>query len=279
MAQDHKIQQQRFELKYLIPAGLTHPIRDFVSCYLEPDDYARANPDLSYTIHSLYLDSDDLKTHQAALNGTKNRFKLRLRYYNDNPATPVFFEIKRRMDNCILKRRCPVRRDAVSLLMVGQLPGPEQLLSVEPRHLGTLHRFNELLLELNARPRMHNRYRREAWVSRHDNSIRVTFDRQIQIEPFFEARAVVNMDSPTRVFSEFVILELKFTTRFPGWFEELVQHFGLMQFTSAKYSEGVNLLGEHRFRPLRRVDGFDSVPSRPGPAPGKSRSSVHNCHL
>src|SRR5207245_10167075 len=115
---------------------------DFVSCYLECDDYGAGRPNLSYPIHTLYLDSDALATFQASVNGTKNRFKLRLRYYDDRPNTPVFFEIKGRVDNCILKERCGVTRDAVPLLLSGHLPEPDQLLSREPRHFATLPRFN-----------------------------------------------------------------------------------------------------------------------------------------
>lgn len=247
MSQDHRLQQQRFELKYPIDEGITPQLRDFVSSYLELDDFAVGCRDLSYPIHSLYLDSDDLKTHHAAVNGAKNRFKLRLRYYDDRPDTPVFFEIKRRMDNCIIKQRCGVRREAVSLLLAGQLPEPAHLLSTEPRHLVALQRFNLLLHQINARPKLHNNYLREAWVSPHDNSVRVTFDRHIRVEPWFRAKAVVEMDQPVSVYPEFVILELKFTTRFPDWFKDMVRRFDLMQLSAAKYSQGVEVLGEHRF--------------------------------
>ena len=50
----------------------------------------------------------------ASINGTKNRFKLRLRYYDSSPSSPVFFEVKARVDNCILKERCGVVRDAAA---------------------------------------------------------------------------------------------------------------------------------------------------------------------
>src|ERR1035437_9302770 len=123
MAQDHRLQQQRFELKYLIDESITLRIRDFVSSYLELDDYGAAQPNLSYPVHSLYLDSDDLKTHHASVNGTKNRFKLRLRYYDDKPETPVFFEVKARMDNCILKHPGGVGRGAFPLLLGGPRQG------------------------------------------------------------------------------------------------------------------------------------------------------------
>ncbi len=240
-------QQQRFELKYLIPEEIAPAIRDFASSYLELDDFAVGRPNFAYPVHSVYLDSDDLKTHQATINGTKNRFKLRLRYYDDKPSTPVFFEVKARVDNCILKQRCGVKREFVPLLVAGQLPEPEYLVGKEPKQMVALQRFNYLLHQLNARPKVHNNYLREAWVSPHDNSVRVTFDRNVRIEPYFRTRAIIEMTNPVQVYPEFTILEIKFTTRYPDWLKELVRSFNLMQFSAAKYSEGIVTLGEHLF--------------------------------
>jgi VTC domain len=247
MSQVHRLQQRRFELKYLIDEAITGALRDFVSSYLELDDFGMGQPNFSYPVHSLYLDSDDLKTCQASINGTKNRFKLRLRYYDDLPTTPVFFEVKARVDNCILKQRCGVAREAIPMLLAGHLPEPHHLLSREPRHWAALQRFNLLLNQLDARPKVHNSYAREAWVSPHDESIRVTFDRNILMEPCFVPNPVLTMEHPKPLFPEFVVLELKFTGRFPNWFGDMVRHFNLMQFSSAKYAEGVVVLGEHRF--------------------------------
>jgi hypothetical protein len=140
-----------------------------------------------------------------------------------------------------------VKREAVPLLLAGQLPEPDQLLSTEARHLATLQQFNLLQHQLNARPKAHNHYFREAWVSPNDNSLRVTMDRHIQIEPYFNAHAVTEMTRPMRVFREFVVLELKFTARFPSWLRELVSKFNCMQLSASKYGEGIVLLGESRF--------------------------------
>jgi hypothetical protein len=247
MSHVHRLQQRRFELKYLIDEAITPGLRDFLSGYLVPDDYGFGMPNLSYPVHSVYLDSDDLKTYHSSINGTKNRFKLRLRYYDAKQETPVFFEVKARVDNCILKQRCGVRRDAVPWMIRGQLPLPSQLLSQGPKEVGALQNFLQLMCQIKARPKAHNSYLREAWVSPNDDSVRVTFDRQIRIEPSFLPEAPIEMKRPVRVFPESVVLELKFTARFPNWFNELVRRFNLMQFSSAKYAEGVILLGEHRF--------------------------------
>lgn len=254
MAQDHRLQPQRFELKYLVKEELVQPIRDFVGCYLELDDFSVGRKDNSYEIHSVYFDSADLHTHQATINADKNRFKLRLRYYDGQPDSPVFCEIKQRIDNSILKKRCAIRRATVPQLVAGQMPALEQLMTQEPRHLVALQRFNELMLRLNASPRLHNHYRREAWVSPHDNSIRVTLDRNICVEPYFGDQAIVSMSRPTWIYQEWIVLELKFTGRFPNWFNGLVSRFNLMRAAAMKYSGGVMTVGEgnfHRANPLR----------------------------
>ena len=107
-------------------------IRDFVGSCLEHDEYSRQCPDHAYPIHSLYLDSEDLRLYWDVINGVKNRSKLRLRFYDDDPESPVFFEIKRRINDAIVKQRCPVRREAVRSLLSGQLPTPEDLCSTRP---------------------------------------------------------------------------------------------------------------------------------------------------
>ena len=104
------MQLQRWELKYIIPEDTALAVARFVSSYTVLDDYGVGKPHNSYPIHSLYLDSEALTIYWHTINGNKNRFKLRLRFYDNDPESPVFFEIKRRMNNAILKQRGGVRR-------------------------------------------------------------------------------------------------------------------------------------------------------------------------
>jgi hypothetical protein len=241
------MQTQRFELKYLISERTALAIRDFVASYLEIDEHGAGRPNLAYSVHSLYLDSKDLYTHRQAVNGTRNRFKLRLRYYDDSPDSPVFFEIKRRVNNCILKQRGGVRREAVGWLLAGHLPDAEHLVSGEPRHLVALQRFNLLMSQLQAQPTAHVYYDREAWVGPKDNAVRVTLDRGMHCVPCFTAELSIARTGEILTFGDKVILELKFTNYFPSWLKEMVRIYGLMQGSAAKYSEGIMVLGEHRF--------------------------------
>ncbi len=238
------LQHQRLELKYIVHEETAVAVRDFISSYLTLDKFGVGWPDLSYPVHSLYLDSSDLAFYWHTINGNKNRHKLRLRYYSDQSAAPVYCEIKRRINGAILKQRGAVQRDAVGGLLAGQLPGPEQLFLDDPGQMLALGRFCELMEHYRAKPKAYVAYRREAWVCSGGNATRVTMDRQIRLE--FEPAVILRteMQRPLEVFPGRVVLELKFTGRFPDWFGELVRCFNLWQCGAAKYADGIALLAE-----------------------------------
>lgn len=241
-----RLQLQRFELKYFIPERITGAVRDFVRAYLELDENSQGRPDHSYPIHSIYLDSDGLKTYWETVRGAKNRYKLRMRYYDDQPDSPIYLEIKRRMADAILKQRCAIRREAVPDLLKGRLPERSAILSEDPKQVVALQRFCELVNSIHARPKMHIAYLREAWVSPNDDNVRVTMDRQVRASVERFPRLTTEMDRPVKVFDPLVVLELKFTSRFPNWFGHLVQAFDLERRSAAKYADGVANIGEHR---------------------------------
>lgn len=232
----------RYELKYLIPEALAQRVRHFVQQYLEVDEYGQSQSDLSYSVHSLYLDSDDWKIYWRTVNGDKNRFKLRIRYYTENPSVPVFFEIKRRQKDVIFKHRCAVQRDAVPGILAGLQPCPQNLPHTSAEDMEALQEFIRLQLILQARPKFHVFYRREAYVNDFNNEIRVTFDRDVGAVARFDGQLLTRTAgayecSPAGL----VILELKFTSRFPGWYRDLVEIFNLTQTGAAKYVESANL--------------------------------------
>lgn len=244
-----RLQATRFELKYCVNAQVALQMREFVRGYLVPDEFCVGKPDHSYHIHSIYLDSDDLQIYWDVLNSNKNRYKLRIRYYDDRPDTPVFFEIKRRMNDAILKKRCAVRRDAVAQLLAGQLPEAQHLISPSPKSFDAIQEFCHLKEDLRASPKTQVAYRREAWVGTADNSVRVSFDRDVCSAPNFTGITTTSIENYVMPFAPDVILELKFTGRFPNWFREMVELFGVMPRGAAKYADGVDRLGEPRLNP------------------------------
>jgi hypothetical protein len=276
------LQSQRFELKYLVNEEVALAMRDFVRSYLVLDEFAARSSTLAYPNHSLYLDSIDLRLYWDVVNGNKNRHKLRLRFYDDNPAAPVFFEIKRRSDSAILKERGAVRREAVPSLLAGQFPEPCHLVSQQPHQLAALRHFSRLMRASGAALKTHVYYQREAWTSPLDNSVRVTFDRDVRINPHFEPVITTKMANPIRPWDQQVILELKFTTRFPNWFFEMVRLFNVTQCGVAKYAEGVAGLGDEQLNPtFHQPERADRVEKfiREHRQPRRSKAPLDNPNL
>jgi hypothetical protein len=238
-AMSAELQAQRFERKYFVSPRQAALIREFVRAYLVPDEHSETAPDLSYPVHSIYLDNDQLATYYATVHCEKTRFKLRMRYYDDEPDSPVFFEIKRRIGDCIQKQRGAVRRNAAPLIVAGYLPEPDHLLSSKPGHLGAVQKFSQLMQMLHARPKMHIAYEREAWVSPVGNSVRVTLDKNVRGVIRREPRFTTEMERPVFPFRDGslnkTVLEIKFTNRFPDWLTEMVRHFNVMASGAPKY--------------------------------------------
>jgi hypothetical protein len=238
MAHD-RMQRQRFEFKYLLDESKALDVRSYVSQRLELDEAGLGKHNLSYRVNSIYLDSESLVTFWDWVNSNRNRFKLRMRYYDEEPHTPLFLEIKRRVSGCILKQRSAVRKDAANIVLAGQMPPMELVVSKGDRQLEALGNFVGMVSRLRAKPKALVTYLREAYVDPVNEGVRVTMDRQVRIGPRETADFTVHMDRYEQPFGAKVILELKFTNRFPDWFGDMVRTLNLNRCAAAKYCEGM----------------------------------------
>ena len=238
-----ELQSQRFELKYHITEGQAQGIRDFALAYLVPDEFNHPELNNSYPVNSLYVDSPTLKLCDATLKGRKNRFKLRIRFYDEEPESPVFFEIKQRKNDIIMKQRAMVYRESVAPLLAGRAASHKDLFKPDDaKSLYALRRFCELKEELRADGQAFVCYLREAYVSVHSNDVRLTFDRELVARPYFHSIKMPPDEFALRPKVPTVILELKFTDRFPNWMNELVSVFNLHRGSMPKYVECVSSL-------------------------------------
>jgi hypothetical protein len=247
----HQLQQNRFELKYFVDERTARSIRDFTRSYLVPDEYADPNDNFSYPIHSVYLDGPGLPLCNATVQGHKNRYKLRIRYYDDRPENPVFFEIKRRVHDVIMKKRSAVRRSSVLRLLGGYWPEQSDLLKPEDmKGYEALCHFCDLKDGIRATGRVIVSYIREAWVTEYDNSVRVTFDRKLVATAYQGELIIGDFIAGIKPHVAGVVLELKFTNRFPNWMRDMVHIFNLRRESMAKYVTCVNKLAPRELADL-----------------------------
>jgi len=238
------LQGSRFEFKYVISEPCAQAVREYAVGFLVPDEHADPERHYMYPVHSLYLDSPAMDLCQATIHGLKNRFKLRIRFYDDLAESPVFFEIKRRVNDAILKERAAVRRRSLPAILMGQWPMPADLVDPSDKSLGALHRFCGLRSSIQAVPKTFVSYMREAYVSPNSNSVRLTFDRQLMGAPYRNGFQVPRAKERCYPKIPGVVLELKFTERFPAWMGEMVRRFNLQRCSMAKYVACACSLGE-----------------------------------
>ena len=118
----------RREYKFLIDKTMADEVRAAVVPFCEIDPHAANLPSRAYTIDTLYLDSSDLSLFWANDLEQLDRIKLRVRDYADARSSSVYFEVKRRVNDTILKTRGRVSRDVWQrLLSDDSAPLPESL--------------------------------------------------------------------------------------------------------------------------------------------------------
>lgn len=224
----------RYELKYLISEAKAEAISEFIKPFVPVDRYSKLQPHGFYPIVSLYLDSPDLRLCRESLTGKKNRFKLRIRSYSDDQQYPTFFEIKRRISSVIMKSRAPVRHQDVAALLQGLcLPHQDFRTNRE-----ALDQFQLYVSSIMARPVILIRYLRKAYESDSENRVRVTFDRELCYKVTQEPRITLNGSSwqYNHLTIKGVILEIKFTARYPQWLNRLVTTFDLKSRSISKFA-------------------------------------------
>ncbi len=226
---------QRYECKYLLSELTALEVYRFAATYVKPDEHAALHADHTYSISSLYLDAPHLRLHHETQSGQRTRFKLRIRTYGDGATDPVFFEIKRRHNAVITKSRTMLARQQMADYFAGRLDHA----ALSPRDQGCIGEFQGRMVELDARPIVIVRYRRQAYIGALEPGIRCTFDRQIACTPSNEPIVRHGGDGWINVEDQRVVLELKFRGSMPGWMQDMVRHFELTRTSFSKYSNSV----------------------------------------
>lgn len=242
------VTSQRFEMKYVLNAFQAELIREQIAPYVRADPKARDGH--GYDLSSVYLDSSRLDLFWSSNLGEAKRHKLRVRTYSEDPAAPVFFEIKSRYNGVVLKKRATVAREWIRECLEGHPVPGEAVVSGDPIEAENLALFQARMEEIGAIPRLHVRYTRDAYMSLDDDPVRITFDHNIACLPTIGMKDKVRMNGPgwRHLPDNPVILEVKFTDSYPCWVQELVQRFSLLRDSFAKYVVCVHML---------RGEGYD----------------------
>jgi SPX domain protein involved in polyphosphate accumulation len=242
----------RFELKYLVTLAQAEHFRKDLLAYLVPDDNGDGAG--KYALASLYYDSPDYRCYWEKVDGLRFRRKLRIRSYvaaqDLQPETPVFVEIKQRVDRVTQKRRVLLPYHSALALC------NERSVAVEGAHSQDLPVLNEIAAyawQNNLRPASIVRYQRQAFMgTHHDIGLRVTFDTDLRYQVaslhLHQTPASIPMLPP-----EWVVMEVKVNERIPYWLTELVAAHNLSLVRMSKYCRSLEAAGLFQARHEPRV--------------------------
>lgn len=230
----------RIELKYLIDWRQRDAIVRAWAPFLVRAPFT--NEYGVYPIMSLYFDSPSLTFYDEKLEGEMLRNKVRLRGYGYQwqKLSPLFLEIKRKIDSRIIKFR-------------RKIPAFDRSLW-EPRSwdLGSDHDAAQLSLlveRYRLRPAVQILYQREAYESPFFPSLRVAFDSNlVALHPGQEATPESFSDPRYRCMGEAqYVFEVKSNGGLPSWVMDGLRKAQVTQRAISKYCIGLEHLGlQHR---------------------------------
>jgi len=238
----------RFELKYILTMHEAEQFRSALKAYLTPDDHG--NGDGSYPLASLYYDSPDLRCYREKMEGLKFRRKLRIRRYENNgdlnERTPVFVEIKQRIDRVTQKRRAILNYgEALRLCNKREIPDHA------PDDKDVIDEAYAFVRQYDLRATSIVRYQRQAFIGNdYDIGLRVTFDTNLtgQVN-------LLSLDKPMAVIpvlpANLVVMEIKANERIPYWLTELVANHNLHIARLSKYCKSLEIT-RHFINPQTR---------------------------
>jgi VTC domain len=237
------VEISRFERKFVVSERAAEAIRSFVTGYLPIDEHMTPDHPRGYQIYSLYLDTPSRKLYRQSCEGIKNRYKLRIRFYDTKEEGPAFLEIKQRITETVHKMRAIVSKRAAAAMLRSGWISPTDLLNQSAASIRALAEFYQRREQLKAEGSVFVSYIREAFVSQAAESARVTFDREIAGHPYDPRMGLTVPDDEAMVKASGVVLELKYNGRRPSWMHDLITSFALQRLSFPKYVYATDALG------------------------------------
>ena len=220
------IKKYRNEWKYELTNQELSLLRTRLSEVMELDPHTP--PKGRYLIHSLYFDDyKDISVYTTE-SGLSERFKWRIRYYDDDLSYIVLERKEKREGRCH-KKSCRLTLEEYDIIVNGDIC---DLVYDTDKKL--IKEFARDILFYHFEPKVIVDYDRIAYVEEITN-VRVTFDMKISASYDFDHF----LDGDYTKFylheSGLNVLEVKFDEVLPSYIRNIVESFGFVQTSFSKY--------------------------------------------
>jgi hypothetical protein len=229
----------RLEYKYLVPNSLVDQIRSDLQPYMEVDKFAEKPEASGYTVRSVYYDTPGFHCYQEKMDGVKVRKKFRIRGY-DQPQDDsiVFLEIKRKYESFISKNRAPLLHKNLDALFAA--PDLDKYIissSKSGKEKSEAQRFLYHYYRLALRPAVLVVYDREAFMGKFDQSLRLTFDKNLRGAIFPSLSMLYDEHCLKPAMPRHFIFEVKFFRgTLPEWVRSILKRYELPRMALSKFT-------------------------------------------
>ncbi len=214
---------ERVEAKYVLTKKQYSELMNELYNRLVPDSFPHSD------ISSIYFDTDDYRLIRSSLDKGCYREKLRLRSYClKDDTSEVFLEMKKKYHGVTYKRRQAITyREAMNYILFGKMPCDSQIMK-EVDYL--MNKYPDL------KPKVLIRYQRDSFVSKEDNSLRITFDYRIQ---YSTENLILLNNNPEKTLTDddTIIMEVKSLNAMPLWMTRTLDKMNIFPGNFSKYAQ------------------------------------------
>ena len=227
---------RRIEKKFVINQYQKDELLKTVYEHMDLDPYCLN--ETTYKIQNIYLDTDNNTLISHSIRKPRYKEKLRLRKYTG--MDKVFFEIKKKVNGIVGKRRVLLSMEDVNKLLEGK-ENPVGKTYIDQQIIGEIA---YILSNYKCYPKVYISYDRLGFFDKNDLEFRLTIDDHI-----YSSRENLNFDQdahgPYLLQDGYYLLEIKSCRNFPLWLVNKLTELNIHSKTFSKYgTEYKNYLKE-----------------------------------
>ena len=238
------IQQKfsRFEMKYIIRKSISESIQKEIRNFMIYDGYATKELKKNYFVRSLYFENNNYSNFNEKVDGVKLRHKYRIRTYSNklDKNTPIFLELKGRENERTYKIRFFIEQNDLNLFFE-----KKNYFKLKKTYSDNylIEQFIFDCYRKNLSPKILVDYNRTPYINKSGLYFRLTFDNNIVSLSNSNLYSTSLNSGWRECLAGFTILEVKFESSIPAWFQRIVQSYQLQIRSISKFVIAADTLG------------------------------------
>jgi len=238
------IQQKfsRFEMKYIIRKSISESIQKEIRNFMIYDGYATKELKKNYFVRSLYFENNNYSNFNEKVDGVKLRHKYRIRTYSNklDKNTPIFLELKGRENLRTYKTRFFIEQNDLNLFFE-----KKNYFKLKKTYSDNylIEQFIFDCYRKNLSPKILVDYNRTPYINKSGLYFRLTFDNNIVSLSNSSLYSTGLNFGWRECLAGFTILEVKFESSIPAWFQRIVQSYQLQIRSISKFVIATDTLG------------------------------------